>query len=424
MGYSEWKLVELKDILDINPRITLKKGETSKKIAMEHLKEYTRKVQGYTHAHFKGGSKFQNGDTLMARITPCLENGKTAYVDILEENETAFGSTEFFVLRGKEDQADSKFIYYLSVLDEIRNVTIQSMTGTSGRQRAQKEALLTYNMKIPSLVEQKQIVKVLSSLDDKIELNNQIINNLEQLAQTLFKRWFVGFEFPNENGEPYRSSGGKMVESELGMIPEGWEVRMLEEIANHSKKSFNPKKTKLEEVAHFSLPAFDSRKYPVIDKTDEIKSNKYFIDEYSIMFSKMNPNTPRVWMPNILKDHESVCSSEFVVLGSKDLYQRSFVYELCKSEKYFEFLVSNASGSTNSRQRIKPSAAISYKVSLDSQVVNEFGKKIKGSHELILSLREQNNRLISLRDTLLPKLLSGELELPSESEVADDVPIS
>src|SRR5699024_3780831 len=103
-------------------------------------------------------------------------------------------------------------------------------TGTSGRQRAQKEALLEYEFYIPPLREQRKIGEFLSSLDEKIELNNSIISNLEKLAQTLFKRWFIEFEFPNENGEPYKSSRGRMVDSELGMIAEGWHTGDLDDV--------------------------------------------------------------------------------------------------------------------------------------------------------------------------------------------------
>lgn len=89
-----------------------------------------------------------------------------------------------------------------------------------------------YTFKLPSENHQLLVSKILSSLDSKIELNNQIISNLEELASTLFKRWFVDFEFPDENGNPYKSSGGKMVDSELGEIPEGWEITELKSIVD------------------------------------------------------------------------------------------------------------------------------------------------------------------------------------------------
>ncbi|UXV43716.1 restriction endonuclease subunit S [Staphylococcus simulans] len=189
-------------------------------------------MDSYTYSEFKSGSKFMNGDTLLARITPCLENGKTAYVDILDEDKIAFGSTEFFVLRPKDNLMDSHFLYYLMRTNELRSTIIKSMTGTSGRQRAQKESILEYEFCLPSLKIQTAIAKLLKNFDDKIETNKKIIANLEELSQTLFKRWIVDFEFPDENGNPYKSSGGEMVDSELGEKPINWDVAKLRSIVN------------------------------------------------------------------------------------------------------------------------------------------------------------------------------------------------
>ncbi len=153
-----------------------------------------------------------------------MENGKTAYVDFLEEDEVAFGSTEFFVLREKKGISDKKFIYYLAISPQLRSIAINSMTGTSGRQRAQIDVLEKARFFLSPLVEQKKIASILSSLDEKIELNHQINQNLEEMAQAIFKSWFIDFE-PFQDGE--------FVESELGMIPKGWEVKSLDEIAHY-----------------------------------------------------------------------------------------------------------------------------------------------------------------------------------------------
>ena len=224
MSCKEWKNVKLQDVILFNPTESIKKGEIAKKIGMDKLETFQRKIAGYELTEFKSGTKFRNGDTLMARITPCLENGKTAQVSLLDEDEIAFGSTEFIVMRQMEGYTINDFVYYLSISPEIRDIAIKSMTGTSGRQRAQIDVIKNTIVNIPSIEEQQAIANILSSLDEKIETNNEINNKLEETAQAIFKRWFVDFEFPNEDDEPYKSSGGAMVESELGMIPEGWGV--------------------------------------------------------------------------------------------------------------------------------------------------------------------------------------------------------
>lgn len=205
----------LKDFIDFNPRETLPKGQLAKKVAMEKLRPFCRDIEEFEVAKYSGGAKFRNGDTLLARITPCLENGKTAQVRFLNDGEVGFGSTEYIVLRAKEGVSDSDYIYYLSTSPKLRDIAIQSMVGSSGRQRVQQDVLEKAELHIPPLDEQKKIVGILSALDDKIELNNKINRNLETQAQAIFKSWFVDFE-------PFKN--GKFIDSELGKIPEYWQV--------------------------------------------------------------------------------------------------------------------------------------------------------------------------------------------------------
>ena len=120
-------MYKLKDIIQFNPQEKLRKGIMARKIAMEQLTPFNRFVQSNIFEEYKGGSKFRNGDTIMARITPCLENGKTAYISSLNQNELAFGSTEFIVLRHIEGITDSKYIYYLTISPQIREIAIKSM---------------------------------------------------------------------------------------------------------------------------------------------------------------------------------------------------------------------------------------------------------------------------------------------------------
>lgn len=220
---SNWKRITLLDFINFNPRESISKNQTAKKIAMEQLKPYSKFINSYELSEYKGGAKFRNGDTLLARITPCLENGKTAQVTIIDKDEVGFGSTEYIVLRAKENISDKDFIYYLSISPKFRDIAIQSMVGSSGRQRVQQNVLENTDMLFPPLAEQKAIADTLSCLDDKIELNNRINKTLEEMAQSIFKSWFVDFE-PFQDGE--------FEDSELGMIPKGWRVGSLEEVCN------------------------------------------------------------------------------------------------------------------------------------------------------------------------------------------------
>ena len=230
---SNWQNLEIKKIADFNPRESLSKGSLARKIPMGCLRVFEKKIIGFESSNYNGGPKFRNSDTLLAKITPCLENGKTAKVDILNDDEVAFGSSEFIVLRAKEDN-DPDYLYYLARSPAFRKKAISCMEGTSGRKRVNEGALKMQVLPVPTADIQKKIATTLSVLDDKIELNNQINSELEKMAKTIYDYWFVQFDFPDKNGKPYKSSGGKMVWNEelKKEIPEEWSSGELNDIAN------------------------------------------------------------------------------------------------------------------------------------------------------------------------------------------------
>ena len=174
---AEWVMKKLKDIAEFNPRESFAKGVVAKKVAMDKLQPFCRDIPGYELEPFSGGTKFRNGDTIMARITPCLENGKTAKVAVLDEGEVGFGSTEYIVFRAK-DGIDEDFIYYLVCSPLVREPAIKSMVGSSGRQRVQTDVVQNLEIMVPDYEEQKQISGILKSLDDKIVANTEINKNL------------------------------------------------------------------------------------------------------------------------------------------------------------------------------------------------------------------------------------------------------
>ncbi|WP_247239146.1 restriction endonuclease subunit S [Staphylococcus aureus] len=316
-----------------------------------------------------------------------------------------------------KNSADLDFLFYYFLQPKITNYLVRNSTGSANQANISSKLIETVKIPNFSLKKQKSISKILNQISRKIEINKKIIANLEELSQTLFKRWFVDFEFPDENGNPYKSSGGELVDSELGKIPRGWECVYLKDIVHHKKDTFNPKKSNESEVKHFSLPAFDSGQYPTIDNVTDIKSNKWIIDENCILFSKMNPTTRRIWVTSYNENFLNVASSEFVVLKSDNSYRNAFIYNICISDKFNEYLVSNTTGSTNSRQRVKPDIAVQYRFAYNEEVSYLLSEKIEPYIEKIKIIREQNQNLTQLRDTLLPKLMSGEIEIPDDIKV-------
>ena len=338
--------------------------------------------------------------------------GQTSYL-----LESMYINQSVIAIQADENKILSKYLFYniSNRYRELRHISDSS----SSRGSLTTKILKDLPVEAPSLNIQYRIVNFIDAVDSKIELNTKTIANLEELSQTLFKRWFVDFEFPDENGNPFKSSGGKLVDSELGDIPEGWEVKQLKNLAHHKKDTFNPNKTLEEQVYHFSLPAYDSGEIPVIEQVSEIKSNKWFIDKNCVLFSKMNPRTMRVWLTDAEEETTNVCSTEFVVLESDSSRQNSFIYNVCKSDNFAYFLQSNATGSTNSRQRIRPNIALDYKLAININVMEELAVLLEPYTNKIIALRKEISSLKLLRETVLPKLMSGEIELPDDLEVEE-----
>lgn len=403
MSSSEWKKVRLGDVIEFNPKEIIAKGQVAKKIAMEKLKPYTKFIENYEMAEFNGGTKFKNGDTLLARITPCLENGKTAQVTMLAENEVGFGSTEYIVLREKENITDKDFIYYLAINPSFRNIAIKSMVGSSGRQRVQQDVLENTEILLPHLSEQKAIANTLSCLDDKIELNNRINKTLEEMAQAIFKSWFVDFE-PFQDGE--------FEDSDMGRIPKGWRVKLLRENVKISTKSINPQNKVGVIFEHFSIPAYDECKMPVFQSATEIKSNKYIISSTCFLVSKLNPSTKRIWKPDCMTKN-AICSTEFMVYGAINLKYTDFYYSLVNHNAFSDFIVGNATGSTNSRQRVIPNTTLNYKYicPIEDEIIR-FVDIVKPIYLRIQEILIENKSLEQTRNILLPKLMSGEIRVP------------
>lgn len=384
---------KLSEIAEFNPRESIKKGLVAKKIAMDKLQPFCRDVPEYEYAEFTGGTKFRNGDTIMARITPCLENGKTAKVNILEDGEIGFGSTEYIVFRAKENMADEDYLYYLVCSPLVRDPAIKSMVGSSGRQRVQTDVVQNLEIDVPELSIQRKIGALLKALDDKIALNNAINKNLEQQAQAIFKSWFVDFE-------PFN-----------GEMPSDWMVSKLGDVASIKTNSFSPIKNPDAQLEHYSIPAYDEQKYPVFESVAGVKSNKYILSPNSVMISKLNPDTKRVWRPMCLSEL-AVSSTEFIVFEAFKPAYRDFVFSIIDSAAFSDWMCAHTTGSTNSRQRTTPSATLEFQIALpDEKAITDFCAIVTPMYDTIATNICENQKLTRLRDSILPKLMSGELDV-------------
>ncbi|EGQ1304972.1 restriction endonuclease subunit S [Staphylococcus pseudintermedius] len=412
MEYKEYELGELIEYR--NEKLLIENVSLENYISTENLlPNRNGKQNAEKLPNTKSVKKYYENDILISNIRPYFKK-------IWQAEIPGGASNDVLILNSCSNNTTNDYLYYYLSQDKFFDYMTQTAKGTK-MPRGDKKAILGYEIKVPNIKHiQNYIVNLGKNIDKKIETNKKIIANLEELSQTIFKHWFVDFEFPDENGNPYKSSGGEMVDSELGKIPKGWECVYLKDIVHHKKDTFNPKKSNESEVKHFSLPAFDSGQYPTIDYVTDIKSNKWIIDENCILFSKMNPTTRRIWVTLYNENFLNVASSEFVVLKSDSSYRNAFIYNICISDKFNEYLVSNTTGSTNSRQRVKPDIAVQYRFAYNEEVSYLLSEKIEPYIEKIKIIREQNQNLTQLRDTLLPKLMSGEIEIPDDIEVNED----
>ena len=396
----EWKEVTLGDFMQCNPKRAIKKGQKARKITMDLLIPHSKTIRNWNYEPYSGGAKFQNGDTIMARITPCLENGKHAFVSILNKGEIAYGSTEYFVFCGKEDVSDNDFVYYLTKTPLFRDTAIKSMVGSSGRQRAQMDVLENLKMLVPKdISDQRRIASILSSLDRKIELNNKINADLEEMAQAIFKNWFVDFE-------PFKD--GKFVDSELGMIPEGWKVGRLGDITKNKSakvkerndvKVLSPVTTGelVLSEEYFTKQVFSSSiaKYKIVNKGD------FAYNPARVNIGSLGRNE---------FDFDGCVSPVYVVFSVLDGYENYF--DLFRKTDFFKDSVASlAIGGV--RQSLSYDDLSSIEVIIPSEnAVEEFNNLYNQMKKTIKANKLENSRLSLLRDTLLPRLMSGELEVP------------
>lgn len=386
---EEWVEKSVGEIVEINPRETIKKGTVAKKVAMDKLQPFCRDIPGFELETFSGGTKFRNGDTIMARITPCLENGKTAKVDVLDKDEIGFGSTEYIVFRAKENN-DADFIYYLVTSPVVREPAIKSMVGSSGRQRVQTDVIQRLRVMIPNLKEQQIIAGILKSLDDKIAVNRRINENLEQQAHAFFQALFI------DNADPEWAIG---TISDLGTVVGG----------------STPSKSKPEYYTETGI-AWITPKDLSINKSKFISHGENDITELGLK------NSSATLMPEgtvlfssrapigyiAIATGEATTNQGFKSIVPKPEIGTAFVYYFLKHN--LPIIEGMASGSTFKEVSGSTMKGVPAVIP-DAETLarfNDFCAPIFAQQKM---LEEQNQSLSALRDNLLPRLMSGEIDV-------------
>lgn len=390
---SEWTKKKLSDIADFNPRETIKKGAIAKKIPMDVLRPFYRDIPYYVEEGFSGGTKFRNGDTIMARITPCLENGKTAQVSILNDGEVGFGSTEYIVFRAKEGIADKDYLYYLVCSPEVREPAIKSMVGSSGRQRVQTDVVKNLEIDVPPLVEQRKIGSFLKSIDDKIALNDKINKNLLEQALAIYKDWFCDYALSD------------------GILPENWKITTIDAISSLVTRGIAPKYDDSSDQIVLNQKCIRDHTIDISLSRRHLpkKINEKWISKGDLLINSTGTGTlgrvAQVWF----EANNMTVDSHVTIVRPKDPILQSYIgFWGLSHESEIEAQHTGSTGQTElPRDRVK---AMELPLP-DEDTLSKFNELVIPMTSTVISNQEENARLSQLRDTLLPKLMSGELDV-------------
>lgn len=366
-------------MIECNPTVKLTKNDFYPLIDIDKINIGYKIVSSNEIVEYIGQScsKFQNGDTLMARITPCLENGKIAQCRIPS---LGLGSTEFFVFRAKEGKADKDYVYYLFNTSYMRKLAANSMSGASGRQRADINFIKNRKWNFPSLPIQCKISNVLSQYDALIENNNKRIKLLEQMVENLYKEWFVRFRFPRH----------KTAEFENG-IPKGWKVRRVRDCIKRLPfgKLYKPEDT----LPSGKVIVIDQSRNAYVGYHNDVPSHVASTDSPIALFGDHSCKMKIMICPFSLSENVVPYVAKQGLLTVFLFYALHGIIETTEYKRHWSELIS--------KKILVPNISIQ----------ELFAKKVVDNLKMVLMLSEQNQNLIKQRDLLLPRLMSGKLEV-------------
>lgn len=365
-------------------------------------------LSNHTERYIYRGDRMITDEGLKNSSAKLLPKGSVLFSSRAPIGYTAIAAQELCTNQGfksmicNQQILDNNFMFYMM---NYKKNEIENIAGGSTFKEVSGKTVKEFKIPIPPLDEQKAIAKVLSDLDEKIETNNKINKKLEEMAQTIFKQWFVDFEFPNEDGKPYKSSGGEMVESERGMIPKGWEVVKLQDIGNLTM-GLSPKSESYNAIGEGT---------PLLNGAADfygglIKATKYTTKETRVCKKNDLVFCIRATIGNITFADKEYCLGRGVasIESKKSLYVGIIYMNLSRS---IERLKAQATGSVilglskpdiNDMKLILPT----------KEILNKYSDIFKNAFDKKHILELENDKLINLRNTLLPKLMSGEIRVP------------
>ena len=408
MSFSVWKNVKIKDVAETifsggtpstkkeefwNGKINwLSSGETRNKFIVDTEKKITQ--EGVDNSSTKLAKK---KDVVIASAGQGFTRGQTSMCLI-----DTYINQSLICVRAKKDIIDPYYLFYniSSRYNELRQIS----DGHSIRGSLTTKLISDLNISLPTIDEQRKIREILFSIDNKIETNNEINKKLEEMAQAIFKQWFVDFEFPNEDGKPYKSSGGEMVESELGIIPEGWKIKELKEVIKFNKG----KKPKIITDKEFD----NSKLYLTIDVLNR-NSIQYAINDKVVLANKKDilMVMDGASSGSLYYGLDGIVGSTLSKLVINDEYiNDDILYYFLKLNEFN--IKGHLTGSAIPHTDKEYVNRLIMCIPNDKELLVKVTKILSDIREKVIINNEENSRLIKLRDILLPKLMSGEIRVP------------
>ncbi len=316
------------------------------------------------------------------------------------------------LLRPRSDKVIPEYLLYAYLSPAFQQTIVaNTITGATVDRIALNE-MSDFPIRIPGMDEQKKVADLLKNIDAKIDCNNRINAELEAMAKTLYDYWFVQFDFPDANGNPYKSSGGKMVYNATLKrdIPEGWKVTTLASVTAISNDSLNPADFPEKEFKHFSIPVFDATNTYGLERGDSIGSNKFTVLGTDLLVSKLNPWFSRVIYA--MDEEDQICSTELVVWRCPTENLKNFLYLIAISPQFIAHCVQSATGTSNSHKRVNPKVMMRFDLPYKEEIAEDFGARISSIVKKLIISRRENQQLAQLRDWLLPLLMNGQVTVP------------
>lgn len=388
---SEWKKYKLAELIKTNKK-SISSAYTFDEIQYLDTGSITEgKIESFqnfklSEAPSRAKRLVEKDDIVYSTVRPIQRH----YGFITNPQENLVVSTGFATITANKKLLSPKYIYYfLSNNETVEYLDVIAEASTSTYPSLKPSDIENLEILLPPILKQTAIASVLSSLDDKIDLLQRQNETLEKMAETLFRQWFV------EEAK------------------EEWGEQPIFNIAIHFKDSIRPQKKPDDVFSHYSIPSFDNGKEPIIEFGKEIMSNKYLVPINSILFSKLNPHKDkRVWLILNELQPNSICSTEFQIVKPKNKDLLFFIYGWLTFKPNYDEISSGVGGTSGSHQRITPNSIFDFNCpKIETEYLQNYNELIKPIFKKQFSNQTQIRTITALRDTLLPKLMSGEVKV-------------